>query len=229
MEDVKANLYGAQATTPAAAATTFIPVKCSPDGLLYVQVAAGPGPDPLETMNLRDDEQDPAVGLATGACLYIRDLNSTWSGAQGKDNSDGLGYQNALIAGAMNYGFNGISWDRIRSSNVFRSAEVTNAGDTAVWTPAVDSRFRLLAWRLSVAGTIATAGTLAIQLLDSATVIARAGANVGDTYPANDTQIGADYGAQGILSAAPDNVLNINLSVAMVTGAVYIDVWGVEE
>lgn len=135
-----------------------------------------------------------------------------------------------LSTGALNYALDGTNWDRVRGATVFRSAVATAAGNTAVWTPTAGTRFRLMAWRLSVAGTLAAAGTQVLQLRDGATtVIARAGANVAQTLPSGDTQIGEDYGAFGQLSSTIDNVLNLNLGTAMATGAVYIDVWGTEE
>lgn len=136
----------------------------------------------------------------------------------------GLASASALLA------FNGATWDRVRAANVFKTVAATAAGNTAVWTPAANKRFRLLAWRLSVAGTLAADGTQVIQLRDGATtVIARAGANVAAALPAGDSQIGEDYGLEGQLSATLNNVLNINLGTAMASGAVYIDVWGTEE
>lgn len=126
--------------------------------------------------------------------------------------------------------FNGTTFDRERVANVFKTVAATASGNTAVWTPASGKKFRLMGWRLSVAGTLAAAGTQVIQLRDgTTTVIARAGANVVQTLPGNDTQIGEDYGKLGQLSATADNVLNINLGTAMATGAVYIDAWGTEE
>ena len=144
--------------------------------------------------------------------------------------SDGIAISAGLATAAANVAFNGTSWDRIRASNVFKTVVATASGNTAVWTPTAGKKFRLLAWRLSVAGTLAAAGTQVIQLRDgSTTVIARAGANVAQTLPAGDSQIGEDYGAEGQLSALADNVLNINLGTAMASGGVYIDVWGTEE
>ena len=137
---------------------------------------------------------------------------------------------NGIAAGAANYAWNGAGWDRVRAAEVFKSIAASAAGNTAAWTPAAGKKFRLLAWRLSVAGTLAADGTQVIQLRDGAnTVIARAGANVAAALPANDTQIGEDYGAKGQLSAAANNVLNLNLGTAMATGGVYLDVWGTEE
>lgn len=144
--------------------------------------------------------------------------------------SDAIAITNGIATGSANLGYNGATWDRVRAASVFKSAAVTASGNTAVWTPAAGKKFRLLAWRLSVAGTLAADGTQIIQLRDgTTTVIARAGANVAAALPANDSQIGEDYGLKGQLSAAANNVLNLNLGTAMATGAVYIDAWGTEE
>lgn len=133
---------------------------------------------------------------------------------------------------AQLFGFNGTTFDRVRIANVFHSVIATAAGSTAVWTPTAGKRFRLMGYTISVAGTLAATGVQTIKLEDSATVIKNHLANVIETPSASisggDTQIGVDLG-QGELSATVNNVLNINLSTAMATGGVAINVWGTEE
>lgn len=143
---------------------------------------------------------------------------------------DGLTLTTGIATGSANLGFNGATWDRVRIANVFKSVAATAIGNTTVWTPQSGKRFRLLAWRLSVAGTLAADGTQVIQLRDGGvTILSRSGANVAAALPSGDTQIGADYGGEGILGSAPNSTLVINLGTAMASGAVYIDVWGTEE
>lgn len=133
---------------------------------------------------------------------------------------------------AQEFGFNGTSFDRVRIANIFHTVVATAAGSTAVWTPTAGKRFRLMGYTISVAGTLAATGVQALKLEDAATVIKNHFANVIETPSASvsggDTQIGADLG-QGQLSAAINNVLNINLGTAMATGGVAVNVWGTEE
>jgi hypothetical protein len=128
-------------------------------------------------------------------------------------------------------GLNGILvdvWHRVRGATVFKNIVATAAGDTQVWTTA-NGTWRLLGFAVSVAGTIGASGVLTIQLRDESDVIWRGFASVADTTPVGDTQLGADYGLIGLLSGDPENRLLVNLSTAMLTGGVAVNVWGVEE
>lgn len=123
----------------------------------------------------------------------------------------------------------------VRMATVFRRAAVAAAGSTALWTPAAGNKFRLLAFKIQITGqaTLAVAGTLTIALLDAAAsinlehteFIPAAAANV---FGGIDTGW-IDLGGFGILSALANNVLNANLSVALVTGTANIIVAGTEE
>jgi hypothetical protein len=130
------------------------------------------------------------------------------------------------VAAAFNYLWNGASWDRARKANVFVSVLATGAGNTIVWTPAT-GRFRLMAYTISIAGTLAATGVELVKLTDGAggTVIAQHQATVVSATPSGDTQIGADLG-QGFVSGADGNVLNVNLGTAMATGGVAVNAWG---
>jgi hypothetical protein len=149
-------------------------------------------------------------------------------------NADGLaaeaqGQQTVI---AQLFGWNGASFDRVRVANVSHTALVTAAGTTPVWTPTAGTTFRLMGYTIDVAGTLAATGVQTIQLADGATVFKNHLADVIETTAVGDagstTNIGADLG-QGFLSAAANNVLNIVLGSAMVTGGVAINVWGTEE
>ena len=133
---------------------------------------------------------------------------------------------------AQLFGFNGTTFDRIRVANVYHTVIATAAGSTAVWTPSAGTKFRLMGYTIDVAATAAATGPLTIKLEDGATVIKNHIVNVIQTQTANisggDSHMGADLG-QGQLSAADDNVLNINLSEACGSGGVAINVWGTEE
>lgn len=123
--------------------------------------------------------------------------------------------------------FNGSTWDRERGSKIFRNVLSTAAGATAVWTPAAGKKFRLMGYSISVSGTLAAVAANAIQLLDGATVIARHFAAVAATVT-GDTQIFVDLG-QGILSAAANNALSVNIATAFTAGGCAVNVWGTEE
>jgi hypothetical protein len=132
-----------------------------------------------------------------------------------------------IVTLAYNYGFNGATWDRIRIANVFNTVVATALGPTPVWTPGAGNFFRLMGYTISVSGTIAATGPVRIELLDVALIWFNHFATVASVTDTGDTQIGADLG-QGRLSALAGDVLNVNLSVAFLTGGVAVNVWGTQ-
>jgi hypothetical protein len=132
-----------------------------------------------------------------------------------------------LVTDSFGYGFNGVTWDRLRAANVFKNVVATAVGDTVVWTPAAGKKIRLMGYAISVCGTLAVLGVQVIQLRDAATVIARHAAAVGATV-LGDSQFGTLLD-NGLSFALADNVLNINLGTAMASGGVYVNAWGTEE
>jgi len=131
--------------------------------------------------------------------------------------------------------FNGATFDRAREANVFKTAQASVAGSTAVWVPVAGKKFRLLGFTISLTenATVAVAGVVTVSLLDAAGVIAIAYdvyvpavavAGVGTAF-----DITVDLGKLGYLSALANNVLNANLSVALTTGNFRINVRGTEE
>jgi len=123
-----------------------------------------------------------------------------------------------------------------RTPHVFRTAQAAAAGNTALWTPAAGRRFRLMRYMVTVTDNAAqgAAGVLTITLFDGAAgatgqahdvfVPALALNNNGVLY--NSGWITLD---NGVLSTALNNVLNINLSAALVTGNVRVICCGTEE
>jgi hypothetical protein len=124
---------------------------------------------------------------------------------------------------------------KARTCTVFKQANITAAGSTAVWTPGANNKFRLLKYRIVVSASaiFAVAADITIQLLDAA-------ANLGHNFivriPAAALGSGVnwdsgvcDLGQFGQLSAAANNVLNGNLSAALTGGSINIQVWGTEE
>jgi hypothetical protein len=137
------------------------------------------------------------------------------------------------FSGTANAALQGYS--KARTPTVFKVVTATAAGSTALWTPGTGNKFRLLAWRIVISQTttLAAAGDEVIKLLDSATDIAQdvtvriaaAAGTSGALYDSGWQQLGTF----GVLSAAANNVLNVNLGTACATGGVQVLVAGTEE
>jgi hypothetical protein len=127
-------------------------------------------------------------------------------------------------------------WDKMRASTVFRTVAATASGNTAIWTPGSGNKFRLLKLFIEVTdnASLAAGGVLTIDIQD-ATTSTNITFSVFVPQTAVTTVIGdgaeiqVDLGSLGILSAAANNVLNVNLSSALVTGVCRIIAQGVEE
>ena len=131
--------------------------------------------------------------------------------------------------------FNGGTWDRKRTPNVFKSLLTPSAGDNALWTPTSGKKFRLMAWRVEVtAFASAAAGSNLVVVLNDAGTDLKQWGQVWLPAASATTPYGA-YSTpwvtlgNGILSAAANNVLNANLSVALTGGNVLIAAIGTEE
>jgi len=133
-------------------------------------------------------------------------------------------------------GPNGNSFTRLRTPTVFKTVATAAAGNTALWTPALGKKFRIMRWRYTITdnATLAAPGALTVTLFDGA---AGATGQADDVFvPAlalnNNGQLASspwiDLG-NGYLSAAANNVLNVNLSAALATGTVRVQVAGTEE
>ena len=98
---------------------------------------------------------------------------------------------------------------------IYKPISAAAAGANAVWTPAAGKKFRLMGFHLSFSGTANA------KWQDGATDI------TGLYYGVANTAInGGLPEANGYLSAAADNALNLNLSAAVAVGGL---VWGTEE
>lgn len=173
--------------------------------------------------------QMPLLCDATGQLKVILGATSGTSPGAGavELNADAEPATNyGLSSASFLFGFNGASWDRVRVQNTLKTVAATALGSTAVWTPGAGNFFRLMGYTISVSGTLAGAGTLVIELLDGATVIAQHNATV-QAAVTGDTQIGVDLG-QGYLSALAANVLSVHLGTAMATGSVAVNAWGTQ-
>lgn len=119
----------------------------------------------------------------------------------------------------LNFLFNGATWDRERTPNVFKPLNAVAIGTEAtIWTPAASTKkFRLMGFLLSVgtaAGNVVlkdnTAGTTILVLPKAAL----------------DTPFASPAMRNGILSAAANNVLTATgVATATLSGFVF----GVEE
>jgi hypothetical protein len=146
--------------------------------------------------------------------------------------ADALANQVVLGAGAFGFAYNGATWDRLRTPNVFKRGGLNGAGN--VWTPASGKKFRLMRAYLYIGGgaTMAAAAFNAITLTDGGTTIPLAGfdvyvPNAVPASPSPPIQIALDFG-NGYLSTAANNILAVVMS-ALATGFLDIGVWGTEE
>jgi hypothetical protein len=212
------------------------PVAIAVDSNGNLRLSAGAGTGAISAFaNNQGSMNNTLIGLVTATVLYgSNNAASGWDPINAGAASDAQAAFGAgdLVMNSYNFGYNGTSLDLIRIPTVFKSVSATAAGNTAVWTPAAGNKFRLMGLAISCAGTLAATGVQVIQLRDGATtVIQRANANMIQTTTVSisggDTQIYRDL-RQGIVSAAANNVLNINLGTVMATGSVTIDVWGTE-
>lgn len=216
-----------------------IKVLTDPNGVLLSTVVGqfgGVGAQVPSTFIVTSLDNIPAASFGIVGASFGYGFNPAtgfWerlhSGANNADTIAASATGNSTTLAAL-IGWNGDAFDRIRIANVYKSVLATAAGNTIVWTPTAGEAFRVMGYTISVAGTMAATGVNLIKLTDGAggTVIAQHQATVSVTTPSGDTQIGADLG-QGFLSAAVNNVLNVNLGTAMATGGVAVNVWGTEE
>lgn len=140
-----------------------------------------------------------------------------------------------LVVRSSSVVFNGATWDRRRTPSVFKTVTATASGDNAVWTPAAGKKFRLMRYVIYVTADAAraAAGDVEIILRDATTAIG-VGFSVyvpgaaGTTFVADASSGWCDLG-NGFLSAAANNVLNVNLSAALTAGEVRVVAIGTEE
>lgn len=126
-------------------------------------------------------------------------------------------------------------WSRQRTPTVFKRVTTAALGSTSIWLPGIGNKFRLLRYRITVGASAIMAATtdLTIALLDNVL-------DIGQDYivriPAAALASGVNYdtgwvdlGTFGILSAAINQTLNVNLSAALTGGLISVIVAGTEE
>lgn len=174
--------------------------------------------------------------LPSFAGTEMRVVGGRGSAATVSAQLDGEGAPGFLMAGSVGMvkvGTPGASVETVRGLKNFLSIFVTAAGDTALWAPVAGTRFRLMRYRYTLLGnsTMAAAGTLSLQLKDGATVafiermyVPAAAANVLGGYQSPWMDLG-----NGWLSSALAQTLFANLSSALVTGGIQIQLAGMLE
>ena len=116
-----------------------------------------------------------------------------------------------------NYVYNGATWDRERTPNVFKPQSAVAIGTEAtVWTPGAGKKFRLMGGIISV-GTLA--GDVVFRDNTAGTTIA-----VISCVPVGES-VAFDFG-NGILSATANNVLTADGPAASTLSGT---LWGTEE
>lgn len=148
---------------------------------------------------------------------------------------DGAGTPTTYFIKALVQLWTGSEWDRQRTPNVFKTAVATAAGNTAVWTPAAGKKFRLMGYQILVTenASLAVAGLEEITLNDSGTALGMGQSlyvpNAAATVLAGGFNSTAIQLGNGALSAAANNVLQVNLGTALATGECRVNAWGTEE
>lgn len=131
-------------------------------------------------------------------------------------------------------GYNGANWDRLRTPTVFKHGLITAAGNTTIWTPTSGKKFRLMRFAVGIGGsaTLGAAGVETITFTDSGTGIP--GVRF-DVQVSNAAVTGEEFWsgwidwANGVLSAAANNPLQVNLGTAFTAGGATVMVAGCEE
>lgn len=122
-----------------------------------------------------------------------------------------------------------------RTPSIFKTGTLTASGNTAIWTPASGKKFRLMRFMLMMPHDTTTAGggEIDITFNDSGTALGigltvlvnnAGGTNDGNVFDPEWIDLGNGY-----LSAAANNVLNLNMSLALSGGKLRWTVCGTEE
>jgi hypothetical protein len=127
-------------------------------------------------------------------------------------------------------------WSKMRASTVFRTVAATASGNTVIWTPGSGNKFRLLQLFIQVSdnASLAAGGVLTVDIQDATTSTnitfsVFVPTTAVTTVIGDGAEVSLNLGAIGILSAAANNTLNVNLSVALATGVCRIIAMGTEE
>ncbi len=171
----------------------------------------------------------PAMLLPTAPSTQTVAGSSLYSDATNLSGSVSLSVTSA------GFGYNGATWDRLRTPTTFKSAAATASGSTAVWTPGASKKFRLLRYKIDVTQDAAqsSGGVITVALLDNATdlglsqsvfVPGTAATAMGPGWTSGWIDLG-----NGRLSSTINQLLNVSLSAALTSGTVRVVACGVEE
>lgn len=172
-----------------------------------------------------------APSQLSSAYVYAgQSFGVTGGGAASADAQSG-----ASSFAAQGSGYNGATWDRLRTPTTFKSAAATASGNTAVWTPGASKKFRLMRYKIDVSQDAAqsSGGIITIGLQDSTTdmgmsqsvfVPATAATTMGPGWTSGWIDLG-----NGRISSTINLVMNVNLSAALTSGTVRVVAAGVEE
>lgn len=145
------------------------------------------------------------------------------------------GAVNSAYFGALNHAqVSTAGSEAVRTQNIFKTITATASGDTAVWTPTTGKKFRLMAYsiELTAEATLGGAADLDITFKDAASVVGIAASFYIPALAVTSIGfVGTGWRTlgNGILSAAINQVLNVNLSAAITAGKLRINVAGTEE
>ena len=200
-----------------ATAMSFIPAVVGSSGLPFTQ-ESGSGL--------------MGVGIIGGGGVADNSQSYTVSG-----NATAIGGNISALGMAVTTGSSANSV-MLRTPNLFKTVQFTSStssGNNAVWTPTSGKKFRLMGYKITVSddSSLSSAGIETLQFEDSSSVLGIA----EDIYipsTALKTELsGFNSGAvqlgNGILSAAANNVLNLNIGTQLAAGVIRCNVWGTEE
>ncbi|HWP96393.1 MAG TPA: hypothetical protein VN426_06050 [Syntrophomonadaceae bacterium] len=140
------------------------------------------------------------------AIKMIKDKSGSWvqEGPARIAPTDSLSNAIGIDAVAFNMVWNGATWDRLRQTNVHKFGNPTASGDNAIWTPTSGKKFRLLGISLQCGAT-----DVNVVFKDGSTAISPTLYGKANQW----MDLSALFQrSNGILSAAANNVLNLNLS-----------------
>ena len=197
-----------------------IPSRMAPDGVKV----------PLSPVFLVDLAANP---VRSGSAVAIKDATTQLSAQVQQAASDSSGATNSLVTRANQNLFNIVSgqWENARTATAFKNITTLANGSTAIWTSGVGKKWRLMGVSITLMQGTTAAGACKVSLLDVAadTGIGYTICIAAMTAVLNATNILSISFGNGILAAATNTALNVNLSSVLAVGGVSVQVWGTEE
>jgi hypothetical protein len=195
------------------------------------------------TLNSTERQAPPAVSINPASGAQV--LDGTWNANEGYYSGNTMGFnvnngitirtESPLAVVPMVSASNAGNFYYQRTPTTFKTTTATASGNTALWTPTSGKKFRLMRYKVEITSdaVAGTAGDLAVTFQDSSTdcglghscyIPSTAGTTFGNGYSSDWIDLG-----NGKLSAAANNVLNVNLSFALTGGVVRVTCCGTEE